>query len=76
MKQRINIYKMEGAMDNSWKGVVYILGIIVAVYLIIQYILPIFIVGLGFVLKLAMWVALLFLCVVLVGYIFKMIKNQ
>ncbi len=67
---------MEGAMDNSWKGVVYILGIIVAVYLIIQYILPIFIVGLGFVLKLAMWVALLFLCVVLVGYIFKMIKNQ
>ncbi|HPB82550.1 MAG TPA: hypothetical protein PK200_10990 [Spirochaetota bacterium] len=63
-------------MDNSWKGVVYILGIIVAVYLIIQYILPIFIVGLGFVLKLAMWVALLFLCVVLVGYIFKMIKNQ
>jgi len=67
---------MEGAMDNSWKGVVYILGIIVAVYLIIQYILPIFIVGLGFVLKVAMWVALLFLCVVLVGYIFKMIKNQ
>lgn len=72
----MTIYKMEGAMDNSWKGVVYILGIIVAVYLIIQYILPIFIVGLGFVLKLAMWVALLFLCVVLVGYIFKMIKNQ
>ncbi|HON79827.1 MAG TPA: hydrophobic protein [Spirochaetota bacterium] len=63
-------------MDNSWKGVVYILGIIAAVYLLIKYVLPLFIVGLGFVLKVVMWVALLFLCVVLVGYIFKMIKNQ
>ena len=63
-------------MDNSWKGVVYILGIIAAVYLLIKYVLPLFVVGLGFVLKIVMWVALLFLCVVLVGYIFKMIKNQ
>lgn len=63
-------------MDNSWKGVLYILGIIVAVYLVIKYVLPIFIVGLGFVLKVVLWVALLFLCIVLVGYIFKMIKNQ
>ena len=63
-------------MENSWRGVIYILGIIAAVYLVIRFIIPLIITGLGFLLNLIMWVAIALLAIILVAYVAKLLRNR
>ncbi len=63
-------------MEDSWKGVVYILGLIIVIYIVLNYILPLLLKGITFILTVVMWAAIIFLVVMLVGYVMKLLKNQ
>jgi hypothetical protein len=66
-------------MNNSWKGVFFILGIIAAVYLVFRYIIPVVFKMLGFVIGVAlyvvMWIVIAFFIVVLIGYIVRLVRR-
>ncbi len=63
-------------MDKSWKGVIYILGIIAALYLFIRYVVPFLFTFLGIVLKAVMWIAVVLIVMILIAYIIKMITKK
>ena len=63
-------------MEDSWKGVVYILGLIIVIYIVLNYILPLLLKGITFILTVVMWAAIIFLVIMLVGYVMKLLKNQ
>ena len=67
-------------MNNQWRSIFTILGIIAAIYLIFRYIIPIVFKMLGWVigaaLYIVMWIAIGFFVVILFGYIVRMIKSR
>ncbi len=63
-------------MEDSWKGVVYILGLIIVIYIVLNYVLPLLLKGITFILTVVMWAAIIFLVIMLVGYVMKLLKNQ
>jgi hypothetical protein len=66
-------------MNDSWKVVFYILGVIAAIYLVFRYIIPVIFKMLGFVIGVAlyvvMWIVIAFLVVVLIGYIVRLVRR-
>lgn len=63
-------------MDDSIKGMLYIVGIIAALYLIIKYIVPIILKGLEILLSVALWIAIGAIVVYLVLYVVKMLNER
>ncbi len=63
-------------MDDSMKGMLYIVGIIAALYLLIKYILPIVLKGLEILLSVALWIAIGAIVVYLVLYAVKMLNER
>ncbi len=63
-------------MDDSIKGLLYIVGIIAALYLLIKYILPILLKGLEILLSIALWIAIGAIVVYLVLYVVKMLNER
>lgn len=63
-------------MDDSMKGMLYIVGIIAALYLLIKYILPIILKGLEILLSVALWIAIGAIVVYLVLYVVKMLNER
>jgi hypothetical protein len=63
-------------MDESWKGIAYLAGLIVVLYLLIQFILPGLIKILALVLTVILWGAIIFLALLLISYVVKLVKNQ
>ncbi|HPA71472.1 MAG: hypothetical protein KBA61_10805 [Spirochaetes bacterium] len=63
-------------MENSWRGLIYILGIITAAYLLIKYVLPLVLKGLEILLSAALWIGIAVLVVYLVMYAVKMLNER
>ncbi len=63
-------------MDDSMKGLLYIVGIIAALYLLIKYIMPIILKGLEILLSIALWIAIGAIVVYLVLYVVKMLNER
>lgn len=67
-------------MNNSWKGVFFILGIITAIYLVFRYLLPVVFKMVGWVIGIslfvAMWIVIGFFVVILIGYIVRMVRRE
>ena len=66
-------------MSESWKKFFYILGIIAAIYLLFKFIVPIVFRILGWVIDasvfILMWGIIIFLVVLLIGYLVKLFKK-
>lgn len=63
-------------MENSWRGLIYILGVITAAYLLIKYVLPLVLKGLEILLSAALWIGIAVLVVYLVMYAVKMLNER
>jgi hypothetical protein len=63
-------------MESSWRGLIYILGVITAAYLVIKYILPLVLKALEILLSAALWVGIALLVVYLVLYAVKMLNER
>lgn len=63
-------------MENSWRGLIYILGVITAAYLVIKYILPLVLKGLEILLSAALWIGIAVLVVYLVMHAVKMLNER
>ncbi len=63
-------------MDDSMKGLLYILGVIAALYLVIKYVVPIILKGLEILLSVALWVAVGAIVVYLILHVVKMLNER
>lgn len=63
-------------MDDSMKGMLYIVGIIAALYLLIKYILPVILKALEILFSVALWIAIGAIVVYLLLYVVKMLNER
>ena len=67
-------------MEDSTKKVFYFIGIIVALYIAVRYIVPVLFKIIGFALKtvffVLFWGAIGFVCVLLIVHLVNMVKNR
>jgi len=63
-------------MDDSYRGILYILGIIAAAYLSIKYILPFLLKALGILLSAVLWICIAVMAVYLVLYIVRILNER
>ena len=63
-------------MDNTWKGVIYILGMMAAAYLSLEYVIPLLFKGLLVIVTVALWICIGILALYLVMYSIKLLGGR
>ncbi len=63
-------------MNGSYRGILYILGIIAAAFLTIKYILPLLLTVLKVILSAALWLCIAVMTVYLILYVVRMLNER